>query len=118
MIGVRFYLDYVSAPRKRKGQHAGNVIAAHVISSGRSWSHVGTVSEGATGELLFSVECIAALYASPNSVVCSSSVSRMYLQESCKFISEERARDIHPALFEYMDMAIAHEKENGVPQQG
>ncbi|KKN85800.1 hypothetical protein LCGC14_0276070 [marine sediment metagenome] len=115
MIGVRFYLDYVSAQRKRKGQHAGNVIAAHVITSGRSWSHVGTVSKGETGKILFSVECIAAVYASPNSPVCSSSVSRTYLQESCKFISEGKAREIHPALFERLDAA---NEEKGVPQQG
>ncbi len=103
MKGVRFYLDYVSAKRKRKGQNNGNVIAAHIISRGRSWSHVGTVSNGRKGELRFSVECIAALYAEPNSVVCSSSVSRSYLQDSCKFISESRARGIHPALFDYLD---------------
>jgi hypothetical protein len=105
--GVRFYLDYSTKQRKRKGQHAGNVIAAHVEASGRSWSHVGylehTVLDGEMRSQ-FIVECITALHDEPNSSVCSSSVAQSYLADSCKMISEDKARDIHPKLFERLDM--------------
>jgi hypothetical protein len=103
VIGVRFYLDYGSKKKKRKGQHTGNVIAAHVTTGGRGFSHVGTLRNAWTKKAYYSVECVSALFDEPNSAVCSSSVSEGYLRESCKFISEARAREIHPTLFEYLD---------------
>ena len=48
------------------------------------------------------VESITPLDFKPNSIVVSGSVSREYLIENTKRISEEKARKIHPNLFKYL----------------
>jgi len=46
----------------------------------------------------------AGLYDRPNSPVASTGVSRAYLRDECKRISEKRARELHPKLFEYLEV--------------
>ena len=92
MKGIRFYLEFETPQRKRKGENTGNVIAAHITQAG---AFLGFHS----GES-YLIECITALHAAPNSVVCSSLVIIEYLSDSCKRISEAKAREIHPALFD------------------
>lgn len=43
------------------------------------------------------------VYDTPNSPVCSTNVSKGYLREHCCQISEERARELHLALFEVLE---------------
>lgn len=90
MKGYRFYLEFGSKSLKRKGQHEGTVIA---VIPENSWL------EGKT----YMVGAIAALLYKPNSPVCGCNSSWDYIHDRCKRISEKRAREIHPALFEYLD---------------
>jgi len=97
MKGYTFYLEYPSQAEKRKatrkhpGNHSGNVIATF-----GTW-----FTGGSSGAM---IECVSAVYEWPNSAVCSSSVSISYIRERCKRISEAQAREIHPRLFDYLDM--------------
>ena len=99
MKGIRFYLEHPSPAAKRKGQHAGTVLAVDVDEHGcPRWFF-------SAGEVIDSmVECMGAIYAQPNSPVCSTSVGREYLTRQCKRIAEAQAREIHPALFERLEL--------------
>ena len=48
-------------------------------------------------------ECISSIFNQPNGPVAGSAVAMVYLWESCRRISEDRAREIHPKLFEYLE---------------
>jgi hypothetical protein len=67
----------------------------------------GKVTERGTGNALAlfpqTMECLTSVYDYPNSPVASTSTVRAYLRGNCKRISENRAREIHPALFERLD---------------
>ncbi len=91
MTGIRFYLEFDSPQHKRRGEHSGNVLAAYVCN-GWYLSRGEPMIEGAS-----------AVYDWPNSAVCGGSASRGYLRTHCKRISEARAREIHPALFAYLE---------------
>lgn len=90
MKGYRFYLEYDSPAKKRKGQDQGNVLALEI---GDTWIEGHNRMYG----------CISALLFVPDSPVCGSSCSWEYLRDNCKRISEKQARVIHPALFAYLD---------------
>ena len=87
MKGIRFYLEHKTPQDKRKDIHAGNVFARYLDISG-----FGRNVEGA-----------GAVYNWPNSDCCHSQASIDYLWENCRRISEDKAREIHPALFEYLE---------------
>lgn len=89
MKGVRFYLEHNTPRDKRQGKDIGNVFAAfyHNKFYSRRWL----------------VEGVGALFTDPNSIVAGDAASMDYLRVSCKRISETKAREIHPALFEYLD---------------
>lgn len=97
MNGYKFYLEFPDKKSKRKSGrenlgHSGNVAA---LATAREFTYVrngGIIQEGLT-----------AVYFSPNSPVNWGSVSWDYLKEKCKRISESKAREIHPALFERLD---------------
>ena len=89
MKDTRFYLEFDSTYRKRKGEHSGNVFAAFpalITSGGR-------------------LEGIGAVFFHPNSAVCGCAASLDYLRTRCKRISERRAREVHPELFRRLDAA-------------
>lgn len=90
MKGYRFYLEYKTPAHKRKGQDTGTVIA---INWQNRWP----------GHECVMVDAIGAVYYQPNSSVASTTASFDYIHDNCKRISEKRAREIHPALFEYLD---------------
>lgn len=96
MKGIRFYLEYPNstekdkATRKAIGNHEGNVAAVFY----ENWRVV-------DGEGYY--DAISAAYFRPNSPVCSGSVSDGWLKKRGKRISETQAREIHPALFDYLD---------------
>ena len=84
----RFYEEF---EHKRKGVSAGNVVAVYLPT----W----------TESLMLTkcVEALSALFFRPNSPVSFGGVSLGHLQEKCKRVSETRAREVHPALFERLD---------------
>jgi hypothetical protein len=82
MRGIRFYEEFT---HKRKGISAGNAVA------------IGESNRDGT------FEAIGALYDTPNSPVASTAVSDSYLFKNCKRVSEARAREVHPNLFQYLD---------------
>lgn len=90
MRGFRFY-EELTDKGKATESSKGNVIAAYV-ADGPFW--------GATGALY---ECFSALLFESNSVVCGGSVSLDYLRDNTRRVSEARAREIHPALFDRLD---------------
>ena len=97
MNGYRFYLEFDSKAAKRKSGrentgHTGNCLA---LAADREFTYImngGIFTEGLT-----------AVYFSPNSPVNWSSVHWDYLREKCKRISESKAREIHPELFQRLD---------------
>lgn len=91
MKGVRFYLEHESPAHKRRGDHTGNVAA--IFPDNRFW-----------GGGLYLVEGIGPLLDDSNSPVCGCSYSLDFLRTCCKRIPESKAREIHPRLFERLDM--------------
>ena len=89
MKGYRFYLEYDTPTLKRHCTHSGTVIATFgdpFISLGHAM-----------------IECIGSVYNEPNSPVCCTSANLDYIHDYCKRISEVKAREIHPKLFERLD---------------
>ena len=93
MKNIRFYQEFTDV---RKTKPTGNVIA--VSTDKRGYPDYFNYGNGKV-----SVECASAIYFEPNSEVTGDSVSRDYLKENTKRISEAKARKIHPKLFEYLD---------------
>ena len=97
MIGYRFYQEF--RDQKTKKRPSGNVVAVSVDNKGHPNYYMGT---GAMG-IEAMVEVISAVVDVPNSSVAGGSASRHYLITYTKRISEEKAREIHPNLFRYLD---------------
>lgn len=103
MKGWRFYLEYPNKKEKRKGRaeqtalgnHEGNIVAIMLREDGCFDYQI-----TATGTTF---SAVSALFFCANSAVCFSSVGEEYLRSRCKRVSEQIARQIHPALFEYLD---------------
>ena len=89
---IRFYQEFEDENTKKIP--TGNVIAIQTDLKG--YPNYFVINKQAT------VESFTPLSFEPNSVVVSGSVSREYLIENTKRISEEKARKIHPKLFEYL----------------
>jgi hypothetical protein len=49
-------------------------------------------------------EGAGSVFSEPNSPCCWTGISRDYLTKDCRRVSEKRARAIHPALFEYLEV--------------
>ena len=120
MKGYRFYLEFESPKSKRRGEHTGNVFALFTASP----PYYSYVTEGLSiwvqtihrqRELRaacsyvtegLSIEGAGAVFFEPDSPVCGCSISLEYLQTRCKRISESKAREIHPRLFDYLDRGL------------
>lgn len=104
MKGYRFYLEYETETKKRKatrkdpGEHMGTVIAIPLNDGNYiPWR----VQRHGAGTIAVT-DAITSVQFFPNSPVCSSSISIDYLRK-CKHIPEAMAREIHPALFSYLE---------------
>jgi hypothetical protein len=92
MKGVRFYLEFRNQVAKIYGKnHLGCVVAMRTSQwlapiNGNAWF----TAVGGEGT-------------APNGEVTETTRSQYYLEIYCKRISEARAREIHPCLFEYLD---------------
>jgi hypothetical protein len=49
------------------------------------------------------MECAAAVLSEPNSCVAGTMVSRDVLTKNYRRVTEKRAREIHPAMFAWLD---------------
>lgn len=107
MKGYRFYSDSASTYAKRHNKHRGSVIAIDLDDRGRP---IGRMHH--TGKD-YMIECTAGMFDWPDSGVGGTSVSQDYLRKRCKRIPEKLAREIHPALFAWLDSF----DENGRPKQ-
>jgi hypothetical protein len=105
MKGYRFYEEFDSSYKKRKHQGSGNVLALDLdCETGRPYGWV-----DAQGRYV--MECTAAVLSESNSPVCGTAVSRDVLAKNYRKISEAKARQIHPAMFAFLDMHEADEKK-------
>jgi len=94
MKGYRFYEELDNKNRKAE-MSKGNVVAVLLQENGRGWSPL-YAPDG-------TMEAIGAAYYHKNSPVASTGVSMGYLRDACRRVTEKRAREIHPLLFEYLD---------------
>ncbi|MCK4668143.1 hypothetical protein KAU33_15430 [Candidatus Dependentiae bacterium] len=94
MKNIRFYQEF--SDEKKRTVPTGNVI-------GVSTDNRGMPSYFISGSGKAEVECASAIFSEPNSECIGEAVSREYLQENTKRISEAKARKIHPNLFKYLD---------------
>ena len=89
MKGIRFYEELDNKNRvSEKSQ--GNVVA--VLYENGFFTNNGYI-----------LECISATFLHSNSDVSSGSAHIDYIRKNCRRISEQKAREIHPRLFTYLD---------------
>lgn len=88
MKGYRFYEELEN--KNRKGERSKGIVVA-IYHENESFALFGAYSAA------------AALYDEPNAPVCGTIVGGQYLADCCRRVSEARAREIHPQLFEYLD---------------
>ena len=93
MKGWRFYEEYKSTKRKVS---TGNVIAVDTTTGMYAIKPFGANAQ-------YRYECVSALFDEDNSPVCGGAISEEYIRRRCKRISEAKAREIHPKLFEYLE---------------
>lgn len=86
---MNHFTFYHEFKNKRRGQCSGTCVATF-----GSWSLYG-------GKLMR--DAVAGMFDQPNSPVCISTVSKDYLRDTCKRVSEMAARKIHPQLFVWLD---------------
>lgn len=91
MKGYRFYEEYDSSYKKRKRISSGNVLALDIPVAG--WF------DGRR----YVMSCTAAVFSHPNSGIAGTAVSRDVLRLNYRRITEKRAREIHPAMFDFLD---------------
>jgi hypothetical protein len=89
---VRFYEEFTDSS---KTVSEGNVVAVLDPTQYR----VERFGHGT--ETLY--DAAGAVFKYANSPVAGTSVAASYLRERCKKIGEARAREIHPALFEWLE---------------
>lgn len=100
MKGYRFYAEYTSNAAKRRRDPATNVVALELTNNRPCW-----LEPWRYKSIRFpsTATCIAAVLSEPNSPVAGTAVSREHLQKKCRRVSERAARQIHPAMFAWLD---------------
>jgi hypothetical protein len=98
MKGYWFYLKYESPEDKAKGVHSGNCLA--VLFKHTGWKKRRETFQSG-GSLL--VRCYAPCFRYPNAPCVPAAVAIHYLNSRCKRITEKRAREVHPKLFERIE---------------
>jgi hypothetical protein len=88
MKNTRFYLEFGTKANKKKNQNTGNVIA--IFTDVKPYDINGSVM----------MQGVKATTSIPDSEVEPNGISQEYLRDTCKLISEDIARIIHPKLFE------------------
>jgi len=100
MKDYRFYEEFGTKQNKRKGISQGNVVALCLDEQYqvKKW-HI----ENGEPEFYSEQGAFSAVHDHSDSPVNYGSVAHDYLRESCKRVSEKRAREIHPELFRRLD---------------
>jgi hypothetical protein len=100
MRGYRFYEELEK--KNRKGEKSKGTVVALILDQGpgRRWTPLYIPP---SRDQPICAECVSAVFDRPNSPVASGGVALSYLWGKCRRISEARAREIHPALFEYLE---------------
>lgn len=103
MNGYRFYLEFPTTYRKKKSGkdnkgHSGSVCA--VVTEGEGARYI--IRDPQNGVRVMS-EGFGGIYGDSNPPVSWTSFNHDYINKKCKRISEAKARQIHPALFERLD---------------
>lgn len=91
MKGYMFYEEFDSSYKKRIRRGSGNVLALDIDARGLPFDN----GHG--------LECTAAVYSHANSPVAGATISRTVLTKNYLRITEVRAREIHPVMFEFLD---------------
>lgn len=91
MKGYRFY-EEIENKGKKDEKSNGNVIALFLDENNDPTSYPYGPKQVWSG--------LGAVYFHENSPVSVTGISPDYLREDCKRVSEEKAREIHPRLFE------------------
>ncbi len=105
MKGYRFYLEYATPQDKRKGTvkrpgpHLGIVVAVK-LDTHHFFSDLSKAK--AMVRRSYGYDGLAAVSCKPNSPVRPLAVADVCLAGRCRRIPERLAREIHPALFEYL----------------
>ena len=94
MKGYRFYEEFDSSYKKRKRQGSGNVLALDIDP--KTARPYGWVDHNKR----YVMECTAAVFSHSNSGVAGTAVSDDVLRKNYRRITEKRAREIHPAMFQ------------------
>ena len=89
-MGYQFFEEFRDASQR---ESAGNVIAVNIAAGS-------FVQEGA---ICYRAICPAPNHHEPNSPVIMALFNAEYLGSHCRLVDESRARDVHPALFEYLE---------------
>ena len=113
MKGYRFYEEFDNSYKKRMKRGSGNVLALDIDPvNGRTLGHSDhrRTSEGL--KPVWMLECTAAVLSEPDSPVCGTAVTIAVLRKNYRRIPEKRAREIHPAMFAFLDSF----DENGEPK--
>jgi len=95
MDGIRFYLEFESPAKKRKGEHSGNCLA---LFAGREYRHWDPSANDVV------IECIGSVFDDPDSPCAGTAVAQGILAKRFKRVTEAKAREIHPALFARLEM--------------
>ena len=90
MDGYHFFEEFRDEAQR---ESAGNVIAVNMADGS-------FVQEGG---ICYRAVCPADDHRGPNSPVTMALFNVEYLGARCKQVDERRARDVHPALFEYLE---------------
>lgn len=102
MKGYRFYEELTDKNRKAE-KSKGTVIALILHEETGNPIYVPGSVNTRYGTPSLIAEAICSLFDEPNSSVCSSQVAIEYLWQECRRISEDKARSIHPKLFQYLE---------------
>lgn len=84
LSGIDFYREYSDLKKRKPDGNCVAIIKDNICPDG-------------------SIEAIGAVFDHANSVCAGTAVSPAYLKTRCVKILESEARDIHPALFDYLD---------------
>ena len=100
MKGYRFYAEMNDGPKggHKSGLPKKQVIAVLVRPYGRGWAPFCIPGKAR-------VEAMVGLYDEDNPPVVLDAVDLQYLERHCKRVSESKARELHPRLFERLDAA-------------
>jgi hypothetical protein len=99
--GYRFYEEFTNT---RKRVSVGNVVALELDDAGNPFTHW----DGSK----YVMSAIVGGGNGPNTWPTSGAVSPEHLRKRCKRVSARRAREVHPAIFDWVDPEEPDERDD------